>query len=231
MAEHEDGTIRYSMMPRESYSVTKYAQNMMKNKSLKPLLIKMLNYGTAAQEYFGSENEAANLVLKQGERATDFTKTYESHYAVIAENNGTKSSAYIAGKTIKLEGDISINYYVLDDESSEESGMLFWNEYDYAVANSHIMGTESRKVTEFEKNGEYKVYAYTNIVSRQMYNSIYARAYTKVNGEVRYGDIHKYSVRDYVANQLEKNSDPKLVKVLRCLMLYGEEAKRYFDSL
>lgn len=231
MAEHENGTIRYSMMPRESYSVTKYAENMMKNKSLKPLLIKMLNYGTAAQEYFGSENKAANLVLKQGERATDFTKTYESADAVIAENNGTKSSAYIAGKTIKLEGDISINYYVLDDQPSEESGMLFWNEYDYAVASSHIMGTESRKVTAFEKNGDYKVYAYENIVSRQMYNSIYARAYTKVNGEVQYGDIHKYSIRDYAANQLEKNSDPKLVKVLRCLMLYGEEAKKYFDSL
>lgn len=231
MAEHEDGTIRYSMMPREAYSVTKYAENMMKNKSLKPLLIKMLNYGTAAQEYFGSENEAANLVLKQGERATDFTKTYESQDAVIAENNGTKTSAYIAGKTIKLEGDISINYYVLDDQPSEEAGMLFWTEYDYAVASSHTMGTESRNVTEFEKNGDYKVYAYSNIVSRQMYNSIYARAYTKVNGEVQYGDIHKYSVRDYAANQLEKNSDPKLVKVLRCLMLYGEEAKKYFDSL
>ncbi len=231
MAEHEDGTIRYSMMPREAYSVTKYAENMMKNKSLKPLLIKMLNYGTAAQEYFGSENESANLVLKPGERATDFTKTYESADAVIVENNGTKSSAYTAGKTIKLEGDISINYYVLDEQPSEESGMLFWNEYDYAVANSHIMGTESRKVTEYEKNGDYKVYAYTNIVSRQMYNSIYARAYTKVNGEVRYGDIHKYSVRDYAANQLEKNSDPKLVKVLRCLMLYGEEAKKYFDGI
>ena len=231
MAEHEDGTIRYSMMPRESYSVTKYAENMMKNKSLKPLLIKMLNYGTAAQEYFGSENEAANLVLKQGERATDFTRTYESDDAVIAENNGTKTSAYIAGKTIRLEGDISINYYILDDQPSEESGMLFWTEYDYAVTNSHVMGTESRKVTEFEKNGDYKVYSYANIVSRQMYNSIYARAYTKVNGEVQYGDIHKYSVRDYAANQLEKNSDPKLVKVLRCLMLYGEEAKKYFDGL
>ncbi|MBE7031341.1 MAG: hypothetical protein E7401_00030 [Ruminococcaceae bacterium] len=231
MAEHEDGTVRYSMMPREAYSVTKYAENMMKNKSLKPLLIKMLNYGTAAQEYFGSDNEAANLILKQGERATDFTKTYESADAVIVENNGTKTSAYIAGKTIKLEGDISINYYVLDDEPSEESGMLFWTEYDYAVAKAHTMGTESRKVTNFEKNGEYKVYAYTNIVSRQMYNSIYARAYTKVDGEYRYGDIHKYSVRDYAANQLEKNSAPKLVKVLRCLMLYGEEAKNYFDSL
>ena len=231
MSEYEDGTIRYSMIPREPYSVTKYAQNMMKNKSLKPLLIKMLNYGTAAQEYFGSETEAANLVLKPGERATDFTKTYESADAVIVEKNGTRSSAYLAGKTIKLEGDISINYYVLDDQPSEETGMLFWNEYDYAVANSHIMGTESRKVTEFEKNGDYKVYAYSNIVSRQLYNSIYARAYTKVNGEVRYGDIHKYSVCDYAANQLEKNSDPRLVKVLRCLMLYGEEAKKYFDGI
>ncbi|MBR5614242.1 MAG: hypothetical protein IKW64_02940 [Clostridia bacterium] len=231
VAEKDDGTLKYSSAPRQPYSAVQYAENMMKNQKLKPLLIKMLNYGTAAQEYFGSDNEPANSVLKEGERSTDFTKTYSSTAATIAEDSGKKTSAYIAGKTISLEGDISVNYYVLDNESTEESGMLFWSEYDFATTKNHVLGTESRRVTEYDTNGAYKVYSYKNIVSRQMYNSIYARAYTKVNGEYRYSDIDKYSVKDYTANQLEKNDNPKLVKLLRCLMLYGEEARRYFDSL
>lgn len=231
VAETEDGTLKYSAAPREPYSVVQYAENMMENKSLKPLLVKMLNYGAAAQEYFGSEKEPANSVLKPGEKATDFTKTYESEDATIEELNGGKSAAYIAGKTISLEGDISINYYVLGTDAADESGILFWNEYDYAMTKEHTVGTESRKVTESSTNGAYKVFSYPNIVSRQMFNSVYARAYTKVNGEYCYSDIDKYSVRDYAANQLEKNADFKLVKVLRCLMLYGEEAKKYFNSL
>ncbi len=230
MATDLNGEVRYGNVPSEPYSVMAYAKNMRKNSTLKPLLVKMLNYGTAAQEYFGSDNEPANSILSAGDRVTNNTKIYKSGALTIKENNGEKSSAVISGKTISLEGDISINYYTYFPKSVEESGMLFWDAYSYQKNSEHVLGTESRKVTDYETSGEYRIYSYENIVSKQMTSPVYARTYTKENGEYKYGDIEKYSVSDYVANQLQKTTDQKLINLLRCLMLYGEEADRYFNN-
>ncbi len=225
-----NGKLEYGAIPYDPYSVVAYAKNMMKNKELKPLLVKMLNYGAAAQEYFGSDAVLANESLSANERATDFVKLYTGDDAIIQENTGKKSDAVIYGTTLSLEGDISINYYTAGNGNYDEMGMLFWTESAYAGTETHIAGTESRRVTNYGENGDYKVFSYENIVSRQMENSIYARIYTVKNGEYYYSDIKKYSVRDYVARQLVKNDDAKLSKLLRCLMAYGEEAGKFFNK-
>ena len=230
MATDANGAVRYGSIPKEPYSVMAYAKNMRKNSALKPLLVKMLNYGTAAQEYFGSDSEPPNSILSEGERVTNNTKIYKSEASTITEKNGEKSSAVISGKTISLEGDISINYYTYFPKSVEESGVLFWDEYAFHKNSEHVLGTESRKVTDYETSGQYRIYSYENIVSKQMTSPVYARTYTKENGKYKYGDIEKYSVSDYVANQLQKTTDQKLIKLLRCLMLYGEEADKYFNN-
>ena len=228
---NDEGETLYGKLPDEPYSVVAYANNMMKkNKSLEPLLVKMLNYGAAAQEYFGSENKPANAHLTANQRATDFTKSYSSKDAVISENVGEKSKAEIYGSTLSLEGDISINYYTICPDEYDRVGMLFWNEEAYSRTDKHIIGTESRRATDYQTNGDYKIFTYGNIVSREMYSSVYARLYTVKNGVYSYSDIKKYSVRDYAARQLAKNDDEKLSKLLRCLMLYGEEARNFFNK-
>lgn len=229
MAKDMQGNTIYSNVPDSGYSVVSYAENMMKNQKLKPLLVKMLNYGAAAQEYFGSEQTPANSILTDAQRVTDLTKVYRSQAATIAETatNG-KCTSYIAGKTLILEGDISINYYVLSDENVDEVGILFWNEAAYDGTASHIVGTQSRAARTYTSNGRYKVFSYDNIVSSQMFESVYARVYTRTGNVYKYGDIDKYSVKDYAANQIEKNDDPGLIKLLRCLLLYGDEAEKYF---
>ncbi len=229
MAKDAQGNVIYSKVPDSSYSVVNYAENMMKNAKLKPLLVKMLNYGAAAQEYFGSQDIPANSILTEAQRVTDFTKIYRSQSTTITEDtiNG-KCQSYIAGKTLILEGDISIKYYVKSDENVDEVGILFWSEDAYESTKSHVVGTQSRVVKTNTANGKYKVFSYDNIVSRQMFEPIYARVYTRTGNVYRYGDIDKYSVKDYAANQIEKNDDPGLVKLLRCLLLYGDEAEKYF---
>ena len=229
MAKDAQGNTIYSKVPDGSYSVVTYAENMMKNAKLKPLLVKMLNYGAAAQQYFGSEDALANSVLTEAQRVTDFTKIYRSKSATVAEDtiNG-KCQSYIAGKTLMLEGDISINYYVKSDEKVDEVGILFWTEDAYEETKSHVVGTQSRAVRTYTSNGAYKVFSYDNIISRQMFESVYARVYTRTGNVYKYGDIDKYSVKDYAANQIEKNDNPGLIKLLRCLLLYGDEAEKYF---
>ncbi len=226
------GNTVYSTIPHIGYSVVSYAQNMMSNTKLKPLLIKMLNYGTAAQEYFGSEMRPANEILTDTERVVDFTKLYRSQAETIKENtkNGNCQSK-IVGKTLLLEGDISINYYVSSNEKVDEIGILFWTKSKFDSAKSHVLGTQSRQVKAYSVNGDYKVFSYDNIVSKQMFDTIYARVYTRTGNVYKYSDIDRYSVKDYAANQIEKNSDPKLTKLLRCLMLHGDEAEKYFRLL
>ena len=228
-AKDSKGNTIYGKAPTVGYSVVNYAQNMMQNKKLRPLLVKMLNYGAASQEYFGSEQEPANSVLTDIDRVMDLTKVYRSGAETISEKNtNEKCSSKIVGKTLTLEGDISINYYVSSNEKVDEIGILFWTEKAFKNTQKHIAGTQSGLTRTYTVNGGYRVFSFDNIVSRQMFDSVYARVYTRTGNVYRYSDIDKYSVRDYAANQIEKNEDPALIKLLRCLLLYGDEAERYF---
>ena len=127
-----------------------------------------------------------------------------------------------------LEGDISINYYVSDEKNVDEMGVLFWTEDSFKKTDSHIAGTQSLIIKDYAINNGYKVYNFDNIVSSKMFDNIYARVYTRVGNKYRYSDIDKYSVRDYAANQLSKSNDTLLKNLLRRLLIYGDEAKRYF---
>ena len=231
MAVDDSGQTVYSDAPSEGYSVVSYAENMLRNEKLHPLLVRMLNYGAAAQEYFGSDDEPANSILPSGERATDYTRIYSSSSRTVAEDATEKCGAQIKGKTLSLEGDISVNYYIEPgNEPFDEAGMLFWNEHTYSSVPLHIMGTESYKTGYYEENGGYMVFTFPNIVSSAMNEQIYARVYTKKGDTYKYSDIDSYSVRDYAANQLSRNTDKALVKLLRTLMLYGDEAEKYFKG-
>ncbi len=226
------GNTVYSSIPRIGYSVVSYAQNMMTNAKLKPLLVKMLNYGTAAQEYFGSKRRPANEILTDVERVVDFSKLYRSQAETIKESTKYGNcKSKILGKTLLLDGDISINYYVSSNEKVDEIGILFWTKSKFDSTKSHVLGTQSRQVKAYSVNGDYKIFSYDNIVSKQMFDTIYARIYTRTGNVYKYSDIDRYSVKDYAANQIEKNNDPKLTKLLRCLMLYGDEAEKYFRLL
>ncbi len=229
VAEDRDGNLIYGTEPGEGYSIVSYAQNMMGNAKLKPLLVKMLNYGAASQEYFGSETALANDFLGDAEKVTDYTKIYRNEAEVIQEPSANgECLAKIIGKSLTLEGDISINYYVKSDEPVDEVGVLFWTEEAFEGTENHILGTQSRQVRNYSLNGSYKVFSYKNIVSSEIFESVYARVYTKKDNVYTYGDIEKYSVRDYAAKQIEDNKDSGLIKLLRTLLLYGDEAEKYF---
>ncbi len=224
----KDGKKIYGEEPKSGYGITDYAKNMMKDEKLKPLLVTMLNYGAAAQDYFGSDDEPVNRILADADRAVDGTKIYDNRAETIAEGSA-KCASEIKGKTLTLDGDISINYYTsYRDADNLEYGMLFWTERAFKAASEHVAGTETYRSNDYEKNGEYIVFSYKNIVSSAMNDRIYARLYVRSGSSYTYGDIDSYSVGDYAASKISKGGDPKLGKLLRTLMLYGEEAEKYF---
>jgi len=231
VTEDAFGNIIYGDEPIEGISVVDLTQNLMDDEDAKPLLIKMLNYGTAAQEYFGNTDAPANVILEERDRVIDYTPVYKSENETIPEEtkNG-KCEAKIAGKTLSLEGTVSINYYVSSQETVDEIGMIFWTESAFDSVEKHIVGTQSKRLSTYSENGNFLVFSFNGISSENMYDSVYARVYTKKDGIYRYGDIEKYGIKDYVANQIDKNENPKLIKLLRAMMLYGKEAEKYFDN-
>lgn len=229
ISKDENGDVVYGNEPEKGYSIVDYVQSMMDDEELKPLLVKMLNYGSAAQQYFGVEGVMANDILTEKDRVIDYTPVYRSTAETIEEmtTNG-KCETKIVGKALTLEGDISINYYVKQEENVDEIGMLFWTEETFAENDSHIMGTQIKRISDYTTNGQYLVFNYDNIVSACMSDSVYARVYTRSGNIYRYGDIDKYSVKDYVAVQIDKNENQKLIKLLRSMLLYGDEAEKFF---
>lgn len=228
------GNVYLSDPPSEGYSVVKYAENMLGNEKLHTLLVKMLNYGAAAQEYFGSEYPLVNSILTEGEKAVDYTQVYKSLARTIAEggagDTANTANAAIRGKALVLDGDISINYYTEAYESADEMGILFWTENAFRATDSHVFGTHSSMTNNFFESGGYKVFTYGNIVSSAMNKQVYARVYTRRGNEYKYGDIDSYSVRDYAAGKLSKGADEKLTRLLRTMMLYGTAAEEYFSA-
>lgn len=216
--------------PTEGYSVVQYARNMLDDEKLHTLLVRMLNYGAAAQEYFGSEYPLANSFLEEREKAVDYTQTYKSRAQTIFEDGENAANAAIRGKTLVLDGDISINYYVESYENADETGLLFWTENAYRATDSHVFGTQSSLTNSFSESGGYRVFTYGNIVSSAMNKQIYARIYTRRGNEYKYGAVDCYSVRDYAAGKLLKGDDEKLTRLLRTMMLYGTAAEEYFGA-
>lgn len=231
VAEDTNGNLIYGDVPTGGFSIVDFAQSMMENPTVKPLLIKMLNYGSAAQEYFETGDEPANLILDEKSRVIDFTPVYKNEAETIEEPtiNG-KCEAKIAGKTLTLDGNISINYYVIPEKGVDETGVIFWSGSAFDNTEKHIVGTQSKRVSEYSENGKYYVFSYDDVMSYSMSEPVYARVYTKKDGVYRYGDINKYSIKDYVASQIEKKENPKLIKLLRAMMLYGKEAEKFFSS-
>ncbi len=228
------GNTVYGDAPTTSYSVVKFAEINQNDKNMRLFLTKLLNYGAAAQEYFGSKDALVNMNkwMSDAERKTYFIYKYKNLATSVEETTHSgKCTAEISGKTLVFDGDVSINYYVSSDGKYDEIGLLIWNEEAFDKNKNHIMGTQSKIIKKFGTNGIYKVFSLKNIVASDFSKPVYARVYTKTNGVYKYSDIDVYSVKDYAAKQIEKNTDPKLVKLLKCLLVYGEEYGWYIDSI
>ena len=156
-------------------------------------------------------------------------------YVGLTDNNEAtlrNMGAHLAGHSISLEGDIAVNFYMqLDSELASHDGVVMQfrvpdtsTEYQY----------QEIEVSDDIKDGEYYVFK-CRVAAKNMDSVISAQL---VDGNSK-SSVYTYSVREY-ANYLlenanengttEQKSYAKAAPLVRAMLVYGDNAKYYFDK-
>ena len=236
-AKLTDGTYVYSSLYQ--YSPKKYAANMLAKTSTsekqKVLCVAMLNYGSAAQEYFGYRtDELMNEVLTNEQKA--MVVSYDKEYftgAVAAEDHkiGTFVKSGTFGNkiaTVSFDGAFAINYYF--EPSGAMAGdmkLYIWTPADYAAASQLGENNASRVVTMEKQSGGAYWGQVSGIPAKALDDTYYvAGVYTDANGTTCCTGVLAYSLSKYCMN----NASGKMGLLAQATAMYGYYAAQFFAN-
>ena len=222
-----------------SYSPKKYALSRLKNSTdpqMKALCVAMLNYGAAAQEYFGYKtDDLMNAEL------TDEQKSLVTAYdaglfagAVQAEASKTRNFPNTAGfsskaATVSFEGAFAINYYFVPSEEAT-GGMTLYYWSAGAYANADVLSIENvTGIISAEVTGENLYWAQVSgIAAKQLDDTFYVAAvYTDGEGEGHCTGVIAYSLSKYCLSKAVDGNE--MQQLASAAAMYGYHAKLYFD--
>ena len=235
-AKLKDGSYVYTKLA--PYSPITYATNQLKNSTdgkLKQLVAAMLNYGAAAQQFFGhNEANLANAAMTAAQQQLpepyrqDMVSAVSSVSALkqgsFASNSGF-SKRYPA---ISFEGAFCINYF-FTPQYAPVSGitLYYWNAADYE--RSSVLNTANATGTlklSGSGVGEYRG-DITGIAAKSLSDAVYVAAtYQDSSGTVRTSGVLGYSIGAYCASQATKGGD--IAALAMATAVYGYHAKQYF---
>ena len=232
-AKLSDGSYAYSDVA--GYSAAVYARNILKSETAsaksKAMVVAMLNYGAAAQEYFGYDTEnLMNSFLTEEQKA--LVEGYDaSGIAGPVAADVSKSGEFIATEgfgrfsaSASFEGAFTVNYYVTVEADAEVT-MYYWTLADYAAADV-LTAENATGAVVMEGEGE-KYAAVTGIAAKEMEDTIYVAMVYEVDG-VRYcSGVRAYSLAAYCKNIAAKNGSA-MQELAKATAVYGSYAKEYF---
>jgi hypothetical protein len=234
-----DGTYAYSSLYQ--YSPKKYSTNMLAKASTsdkqKALCVAMLNYGAAAQEYFGyktGELMNAGLTAEQKALVVGYNKTLFTG-SVAADSaktvNFVKTSTGFSRRnaTVSFEGAFVINYYFTPNVAVDGNMTLYyWTPEDYAAAATLTTENASGAATMVDTDGVYWAEV-TGIPAKCLDDSYYvAGVYTDANGNTYCTGIIAYSLSKYCMNNAQPGKD--MQELAAATAMYGYYAKELFKQ-
>ncbi len=213
------------------YSVATYCYNMLNNStyqdaqyaSFRKLLVDILIYGDAAQNYTGYKtNELASRNLTSAQRAmgTDVTQamTYKnvrkSAYAKVDDENKLASFVSVS---LFLESAVNIRFKI--EAANAENLRLVITDGANVIEDKALI--ENPK----DSKGRYIVDV-TRLNANHMKKTIYA---TVMLGDQAVSNTYRYSIESYVSSQKGKG-DEKLDNLLDSMMRYGNSAVDYVNG-
>ena len=187
-----------------SYSIREYADHILKGNysdDVKTMVKYMLNYGAAAQTYFGVQTEnLANAGYKM-----DYAAQYPAEYPELAVE-GQLAGVRLYGASLVMDSKVAVRYYFVAD--SVEGVTFSANGKEYAAA---------------EKNDMFCV-EIPGILPQQYGNSIVLSAQ---KGEQKL-DV-TYSPLTYMVRMSQKGSE-EMKALVNAMYGYYEAAVAYTDS-
>ena len=232
-----DGSYVYSKM--FNYSPKTYATNTLKNSTdntLKSLMVALLNYGAAAQSYFGYKTynlPNSSLTAAQKALASSYSasmvpasSTVNSSKVGVFTNSGGFSKKIPA---VSFDSAFSIEYFFTPSYTPSGSVTLYyWTQADYnAVSTLKASNATGRITMTRNSDGSYHA-AVSGIAAKDLNQTIYVAGGYK-SGSTNYcTGILPYAIGTYCASQVSRATAAK--DLAAATAVYGYYANAYFNG-
>ena len=167
----------------------------------------MLNYGGYAQAYFKyDDTPAANADLTEEERGAIDGVTADDLEGYAMSIEGEEEGLSYVGSSLTLKSETTIKHYFTVEDGHDIS------EYTFSIEGK---GTEARR------SGSMYYIEIPNIASGNLDRMYEAEA----------GDMTiRYSALSYAKRMMDTSEDESLIRLLKALYLYNQEANTYFGQ-
>ncbi len=240
-----DGEYIYGEL--KEYSAKDYATGRFQNSTntkLKKTLAAMLNYGAAAQSYFEHGDRLMNSDLTDEQNTLVWNDDYITP-VVEAEESMTKNFTATGtlkdnGKTLFLEGAVSVNYYfglsstLANNVASAKLYTWTAEEYEAIKASGEILSKENAGYTADAQLTYSSQYGYEyksrsdSIAMKDLGDTLYAAiCIIDKDGNQHTSGVLAYSPEQYAANMLKNGDTDKIDTLMKWMVYYGECANDY----
>lgn len=233
-AQLSDGSYVYSNLLH--YCPTTYAYNQLENETMRTLVVAMLNYGAAAQTYFGTNTDnlmnssltPEQLALVENYRSdmiTPVTKVDATQQGSFAKTDGF-GTGY---PSVSFEGIFSINYYVMPEAAPVDGVTMYV--WDQATVDSGAELTADNAVDAIAMmdpgSGTWQA-TVGDIAASRLDEGVYV-AFRYSDGTTDYcSGVLPYSIGSYCATQATANT--ALSPFAQATAVYGYYAKQLFGA-
>ncbi len=232
----EDGSYVYSA--QHKYSALMYVQSILEKDDVseqqKAAAVAMMNYGAAAQKYYGyNTDNLMNAFIKDEYQAlldrysagalSGLTPADLDKQDVFAANGGFASKY----PGITTGGAFEINYYVTPQYVVDGTMTLYcWSEETYQNAEKLTAENADSVTTMSVIDGQY-VGSSQAIVAKDLDKTVYAAVVYESNGETYSTGVLSYSIAAYCQSNVQ-NAD--LADMVNAIAVYGCAAKELFAN-
>ena len=215
----------------DTYSVKTYAMNQLakssSSASLKTLMVDLLNYGAAAQTYFTYRTNSmanADLTAEQQALGTAELGTLNSCEATVETQGAT---AHFSSKSVVLDSEIVIKYYITFDEGQSLDNVRAEITYETAVGTPTTVKFDASEF-EYEANRDRYALRLRTVAVKDAGRPVTAKIY---DGDTLISDVFTYSIETYAYNQLNKpelGARPRAI--ITAMMIFCKSAESYFTN-
>ena len=235
-AKLADGSYVYSNLYH--YSAKQYARQQLtgSNDKVKPLVVAMLNYGAAAQQFFGYNTDNlmnADLTAEEQALVQDYHSGMASEIVPVDSDkigmfaaNGGFERIY---PSVTFGGAFAINYYLKPAHTVDgEITLLFWDSESYESVETLTAqnALKSEKLTGVAETQEY-MGTYAGIAAKEIGGTVYVAAVYESEGVTYCSGVLAYSLSEYCKGFAE-NSAFSEQNLAASTMVYGYYAEKYF---
>jgi hypothetical protein len=224
-----------------AYSPKKYATNMLTKSTTsekqKALCVAMLNYGTAAQEYFGYKTDDlmnASLTAEQQAMvaqydASLFTGAVPADSSKIGSFARTETCFSSRKASVSFDSAFSLNYYFTPDNTVDGNvDFYYWTKADYDAADVLCADNATGKVTMIKQNDGSYYAEIEGIAPKNLDDTYYVAGVYTSDAQVYCSGVVSYSVSQYCLKAASGTGPMK--DLAQKALMYGYYADAFFNS-